>query len=301
MLHHAISSWLYHAYSIWLFTLSDLKSIVGPQAAFGIINALVLSIEADGDLRWAEVLSRTPVVAFWVWINLLPLTIDNQRQPESILEDKHNKPWRAIPSGRMTGAQAKALMFCLYPVTFLASFWLGGLRQCLGLMALGYAYNDANLAERSWVTRNLINGMAFCCFASGALEVAIKTPISSDQPVVLEWLAIIGAVVSSTVQTQDLEDQIGDRLRGRISMPLSVGDGPTRWLTAVLMLAWSVACPLYWGAGLASQLLIGGLGMGVACRTLAFRSVVADKRTFRLWNAWMAGLYLLPLLAVAGA
>src|SRR3569833_3442877 len=108
MLHHAISSWLYHAYSIWLFTLSDLKSIVGPQAAFGIINALVLSIEADGDLRWAEVLSRTPVVAFWVWINLLHLTIDNQRQPESILEDKRGGPGRAGPAGGGAGARAGA-------------------------------------------------------------------------------------------------------------------------------------------------------------------------------------------------
>ncbi|KAI1076812.1 UbiA prenyltransferase family [Whalleya microplaca] len=291
------STCLSHAYSIWLFTFSDLKTIVVPQTIFGILNALALSLDQQGPLKWLKILLRLPAVAFVVWINLLPFAIDNQRQPKAILEDKHNKPWRTMPSGRMSETQAKTLMLVLYPVAFCASLWLGGVRQCLTLMVLGYGYNDLNLADWSWVSRNAINALGFCCFASGALEVALNAPLSREHRIMLEWLGIIAAVVFTTVQTQDMADQVGDRMRGRRSLPLSVGDGMARWLTATPMMIWSVVCPLYWGVSIGLHTLVGALGLGIACRTVAFRSVEADKRTFRLWNAWMACLYALPLLA----
>lgn len=48
-----------------------------------------------------------------------------------------NKPWRTMPSGRMNPAQARKLMFCLYVVAAFISWKIGGLTQCLALMALG--------------------------------------------------------------------------------------------------------------------------------------------------------------------
>lgn len=81
---------------------------------------------------------RVPPTFFWLWINLLPFTIDNQRRPASIAEDELNKPWRAMPSRRLTPAQARTLMLCLYPVALAASLALGGLDQCLWAIALGF-------------------------------------------------------------------------------------------------------------------------------------------------------------------
>ncbi|KAF2681999.1 hypothetical protein K458DRAFT_391513 [Lentithecium fluviatile CBS 122367] len=299
-------SLLFHTYSIWLFTLSDLKTIVVPKTAFGVLNALAFPAHATPrspniqGMKVTKVLLRAPLVSFWVWINLLPFTIDNQRQPVAVLEDTHNKPWRTMPSGRMTGAQARRLMLCLYPTAACVSARVGGIRQCLTLMVLGFAYNDLNLADWSWMSRNLINGMGFCCFASGALEVALDTPLTGEHRVVLEWLGIIAAVVSSTVQTQDMADQGGDRLRGRRSMPLTIGDGPTRWVTAVLMVWWAGICAFYWELGNGPRILTGILGLAVAWRTLVQRSCKADKVTFRIWNAWMACLYALPLFSAIG-
>lgn len=294
----------YHVYSVWLFTLSDLKTIVGPQTMFGIVNGLALYGKQgprDGHSNVILVVLRIPVVAFWVWINLLPFAIDNQRQDVAILEDKHNKPWRTMPSGRMTPSQAKTLMCCLYPTAFCASLYLGGLRQCLFLMGLGYSYNDLRLADWSWFSRNAINALGFCCFASGALEVTLKAPlqimpVSTEHQRVIEWLGIIAAVVFSTVQTQDMADQEGDSLRNRKSLPLAVGDGTARYITAVMVTFWAVVCPLYWMVGNGPCLVVWGLGIGIACRTLVLRSLAADKTTFRMWNMWMAALYALPLL-----
>lgn len=304
-IHTPRGSWLFHAYSVWLFTRSDLKTIVVPQSAFGIISALSLSPQAGWEHASdrIQVLVRIPTVVFWVWINLLPFAIDNQRQTPAILEDKHNKPWRTMPAGRMTPPQAKTLMFCLYPLAFCASLWLGGIRQCLALMVLGYTYNDLGLADWNWVSRNCINGLGFCCFASGALEVALDMPLQaalSEHRPMLAWLGVIAAVVISTVQTQDMADQDGDRMRARKSLPLTVGDGTARWLTATSVASWSILCPLYWEVGRVSCLCVGSLGLVISCSMLTLRSVEADKRTFRLWNGWMASLYMLPLVSTVG-
>lgn len=303
--HISTSTMRYHAYSVWLFTLSDLKTIVGPQTIFGIFNGIALLRKQepkDEESSLALLFLRVPVVTFWVWINLLPFAIDNQRQDVAILEDRHNKPWRTMPSGRMTPTQAKTLMCCLYPAAFCVSLYLGGVRQCLFLMVLGYSYNDLRLADWSWVSRNAINALGFCCFASGALEVTLKVPlqimpVSPEYRRVIEWLGIIAAVVFSTVQTQDMADQEGDLLRNRRSMPLAVGDVTARYFTAVMVTFWAGVCPLYWMVGNGPCLVVWGLGLGIACRTLVFRSLAADKSTFRLWNIWMAVLYALPLLA----
>ena len=95
------------------------------------------------------------LVAFWTWINLLPFAIDNQRQPAAIAEDSLNRPWRPMPSNRLTQKQARQIMFTIYPVAGLTSLYAGGLHQCIPLMVLGYWYNDCGGADISCVVRKL--------------------------------------------------------------------------------------------------------------------------------------------------
>ena len=130
----------FHTYSIWLFTQSDIKTIIVPKTAFGALCALatpVFGIEPSAGPTAITVLRRLPLTAFWVWVNLLPFAIDNQRQPLSIIEDAVNKPWRSLPSGRLTASQAKAVMLCLYALAILTSWNFGGLEQSLALIVLG--------------------------------------------------------------------------------------------------------------------------------------------------------------------
>lgn len=292
----------YHLYSIWLFTFSDLKTIVGPKTVFGILNALAFPIFTSSTSPHSlpnliQILLRLPLIAFWAWINLLPFAICNQRQPGALLEDQHNKPWRPLPSGRMTPTQAKRLAVCLYAVACGVSARLGSLPQCMALVALGLCYNEAGLADSSCIARNAINGVGFACYAAGAVEVALGTTTLRllQQPGFVRWLAVVAAVVFSTVQMQDFYDQRGDALRGRRTVPLVVGDGAARWLTAGLMAFWSVFCPWYWGLRLAPSAAFGVLGVVILARTLTKRSVEEDKKTFLAWNVWMAFLYALPL------
>ncbi|KAI9794889.1 MAG: hypothetical protein M1816_003018 [Peltula sp. TS41687] len=287
----------YHAYSIWLFTFSDIKTIIAPSLAFGLLTACSAStFGVHPAPTWLEVIQRTPLIVLCTWINLLPFSIDNQRQPLAIAEDTLNKPWRTLPSKRMTPTQAKRLMFALYPVAFLTSLRIGGIRQSLALIALGYWYNDARGADSSCILRNFINACGISCFTSAALEVALghQVPLNAS---FIDWLLIIGAVIFSTVQTQDMYDQAGDSLRGRKTVPLVAGDNVGRWSIAITMAFWSVFCPWYWQSAALGWIATTGVGFLIVFRTLTCRTVRGDKITFKFWNLWMVLLYSLPLLS----
>ncbi|KAF4629296.1 hypothetical protein G7Y89_g8849 [Cudoniella acicularis] len=157
---HSTSRWAFHLESIWLFTLSDLKTIVGPETSFGLISAIsaqAFGLTPSSAPPYGFILRRAWIVAFWTWINLLPFAIDNQRQPASIQEDMVNKPWRPMPSRRLTPKTAKTLMLGLYPIAVAVSFAFGGLTQCVALVLLGFWYNDYGGADNgfAWLLARL--------------------------------------------------------------------------------------------------------------------------------------------------
>ena len=284
----------YHAYSIWLFTFSDLKTIVGPNTAFGVVTALSGPVLTnDPSPNSLTIIGRLPHVLFWVWVNLLPFTIDNQRQAEAILEDKVNKPWRPMPSGRLTSSQAKTLMLLCYTLALLSSFPLGGVKQSILLIFFGWAYNDVGGADRSCIVRNLINSLGYLCFTSGAVEVV--APDLHFSGVGYSWFLIIAAVVLSTVQLQDTFDQVGDHQRGRWTVSLVLGDSLARWTIAIPMIFWSSFCPIFLRMERWISCIPLFLGTVISLRVLLVRTCKGDKNTFKLWNLWMLMIYCLPL------
>ncbi len=297
LLRSTANSVSYCAYTLWLFTFNDLKTMVFPSTAFAISNGLAAyqagsaSSHIGGPLVF---LIRLPIILLWTWINLLSFAVNNQRHPSALQEDRLNKPWRPMPAGRLTGAQAKSLALVTYPSTFLASILLGGgTAQCVLLALFGYLYNDLKGGDVNWLLRNLLNACGFTCFASGALEVASHSPIA---PGSIPWLLIIGAVVCTTVHTQDMYDQAGDLAAGRKTAPLVIGDGPARWSIAIMIAAWSWLSPMYWGSATVGYFAPVTLGVSVSLRSLVKRTVEEDKTTFRIYNAWLVSIYVLPLV-----
>jgi len=287
----------YHAYTLWLFTYNDLKTMVFPSTAFAISNAL-----AAYRAGWAAnqtggpliLLIQLPLILSWAWINLLSFAVNNQRHLSALEEDRLNKPWRPVPAGRLTGAQAKSLALVTYPVTFLASRLLGGgSAQCVLLALFGYIYNDLKGGDVNWLLRNVLNACGFTCFASGALEVALQSP---TEPGMIPWLLVIAGVVCTTVHTQDMYDQPGDSAAGRKTVPLVIGDGPARWSIAITVAAWSWLCPLYWGLAAVGYFVPVALGVLVGVRSLTRMTVKEDRQTFRIYNAWLVSIYILPLV-----
>ncbi len=284
-----------YPYTMFLFTFSDLKTIVFPETVFAVFTSHSSSLLLSGDLRSpSATLSRLPLVILWLWINLLPFAIDNQRQPLAIEEDRKNKPWRPLPSGFITRKAARRTMLTTYSIAFLISIYLGTIQQCITLMALGFVYNDLGGADRSCVIRNLVNAAGFTCFASGATVIASYP--SSWTHVSSEWFALIFMTIFSTVQAQDMPDQQGDLARGRKTLPLVIGDRNARWTICIGVLFWSFVAPAFWELGFRGYALPVILGSILSTRVLLKTSTTEDKRTFLIWNIWMVTLYMLPCI-----
>lgn len=290
--HHLKSVIGYHLFTLWLFTVNDLKTMVFPSTAFALFNL------GNMETNLFTFVNQLPYILIWTWINLLAFTVNNQRSTSSVMEDKLNKPWRPFPSGRLTPENARILGVYAYLLAQATSVLAGGgLAQSSLLWVLGYIYNDRGGADSGFVVRNLLNAAGFISFASGALEVATggKTVLNNG-PMVL-WLAVIAAVVATTVHSQDMYDQVGDAAAGRRTAPLVIGDKPVRWSIAIAVTTWSFVCPLFWKTSPLGYMISGALGIWVVQRSLRKMSVSDDRSTFRIYNAWLMSIYSLPLLA----
>ena len=158
-----------------------------------------------------------------------------------------------------------------------------------------WMYNDLDGANENYIIRNLINGFAHATYSSGAARVASGARYLNSTG--MTWLGIVGCIVFSTLQVQDLKDVEGDRVRGRSTAPLVLGDWGARWSIAVGVVGWSVACCWFWDVGLVGWGVVGGLGMGVVRGLWGGRGREGDRGTWRVWSVWMMGVYVLPVLA----
>ena len=163
------------------------------------------------------------------------------------------------------------------------------------LILLGQAYSGLGTADRSCILRNFTNAAGFLSYASGATIVA-SNGSASLSPKAYQWLGVIGLVVFSTIQMQDMADQPGDAARGRRTVPLVVGDGNARRMTVLMVLAWSLLAPAFWSLPLWGYIVPFSTALIISKRILRNRSVLEDKVTFKIWNIWITALYFLPLM-----
>ncbi|KAF1995583.1 hypothetical protein P154DRAFT_445175 [Amniculicola lignicola CBS 123094] len=288
-------SLVYRLHTLWLFSRSDLKTVLFPQTVFGCV--MMLSGETFGfreHIYFLEILGRLPLIMIWIWINLLGEVIANQRLAGSITEDSINKPWRPLPSKRVSPDEARRLLLWVLPSSYLTGVLLGDSDASVALMVFSYMYNDLDGANENWLLRNLLNACGLSLFSLGAAKVAWG-PDSTPGHIVYRWIAILAAVISSTVQLQDLPDVEGDKARGRRTMPLVYGDALARWSICVSVLFWSLCCPYYWNLHLIGYLPSVSLGGVIGARSCMAKNSKADAVTWKLWCVWIGVLYLLPL------
>jgi hypothetical protein len=97
------------------------------------------------------------------------------------------------------------------PVVFIGSLCLGGVVEIVAMMVLKWMYNDLGGADEIHVVRNMINALGFMCYSSGATDVAAGPYSVTNEA--YRWIAIVGAIVFSTLLIQDHSDVIGDAAR----------------------------------------------------------------------------------------
>lgn len=235
----------YILYLFWEFTESNFLTFVIPATAFGILGALASSRLTNGQPSsfWHLAQCFPKVVAF-NWSNVLTFDLANQRSQESIKEDLINKPWRPIPSGKITGEQTRRYLLVAVPVALALNYYLEVWNEGVFIQILTWLYNDLRGGDE--VVRDLIISIAYGCHNHGSLQIALGTQAKVSQGG-MTWILIISGVIFTTMQVQDLKDQEGDRTRGRMSVPLLLGDKFSRISIAFFVTTWSCVCPFFWG------------------------------------------------------
>ena len=211
------------------------------------------------------------------------------------MEDSINKPWRPLPSNRISGNEARRLLLVLIPCGLILSTFLGGLKETAAMLILTWMYNDLGGADENYLLRNLINAGGFMCHGSGATIIAAGFRDHELRREAYNWLAMIGGVIFTTLQVQDIPDMAGDAARGRRTFPLVHGEWIGRCSVAVPVAFWTFACPAFWQLNYMGYALPAAIGLSVVFRILMMKNVAADQTTYKVWCWWLTVLYILPL------
>ncbi|KAI0662475.1 UbiA prenyltransferase family-domain-containing protein [Cubamyces menziesii] len=255
------------AYTLWLFTFSDLKTILFPTLAFGIA--------ASPDDSSAHVGQR----ALWIWLHLLQFCVSNQRL--SPQEDATNKPWRPIPAGRLSMTSATWLRWALLPACLTLSIHYDVVLPSVALALGTLAHNEFGM-DSQWLPRNVCNAVGYAAFNAGATYAACGnrcTPkLTSIAAQVLNALVIL-----TTIQAQDFQDTEGDRATGRTTLPI-VFPRSSRWAMIVLLTAWSTLLSAYWQTSAVHAALLALSGAAVGSRFVLYQDAASDRLSYRLYN-----------------
>ncbi|KAL8738659.1 MAG: hypothetical protein Q9181_000576 [Wetmoreana brouardii] len=282
--------------TLWLFSESDFSTFVVPNTAFGILGALSGSqLTTQTEVHVEKILRRLPLVMLFNLSNVLIFELANQRQPESVKEDLVNKPWRPLPTGRISSEGTRRLILVMVFIVLAMNFSFGVWRETALLFTLTWLYNDLKGGDE--IIRDLIIAIAFGLYNHGSLTLAMNGDADINKKG-YTWIAVISGVILTTMQVQDLKDQPGDRMRGRRTIPLVLGDTFSRWMIAVCVAIWSFYCVCFWDFQqpmvYAVLMTVGGL---VSFRALRRRNPKEDTRTWKIWCAWTATLYALPFIS----
>ncbi|RPD60601.1 hypothetical protein L226DRAFT_545112 [Lentinus tigrinus ALCF2SS1-7] len=275
-----LSSSPYHAYTLYLFTKSDMKTILFPITLFA----------------WCTVPHRA-IAAFakafiWTWLYLLQFCVSNQSLSPG--EDLINKPWRPIPAGRVSIGNARLLRWILLPLCLLFSY-TSGVFPVGVILALGIFLHNEMRLDSHWFTRNVLNAIGYAVFDAGATSITQSGSLSQLSPRALlaHYMSIF--IVLTTIHAQDFQDEAGDRLEKRRTIPIVMPNGG-RTSMLVALPVWSVSLCTLFPLPVWLRAVMLALGVWVGLRFYLLRDPAADKRSYLLYNVWLAIARIAPTI-----
>ncbi|TEA18927.1 Fumagillin beta-trans-bergamotene synthase [Colletotrichum sidae] len=280
-------SLLYNLETIYLFLKADIKNVVLPHTLFALSSLYTGRFSNSGStpLVFTTFLPKLCHAALWLAATILVERVTNQRLPASIIEDAFNKPWRPLASGRITPEETQSLALWLVPAVMLFGAASGAFRETASLMVITWMYNDLDAANASLWWRTAMNALALMNFSAGAMVVATGPLDYSSSGKSVVWILLTGLIVLTTIHCQDLPDIVGDKARGRETIPLVWGETVARTSLALWVLFWSIAIPLYWEVSSVAFGVTFGVGLGMAFWTLYRQRLDDDRFVWKLWQS----------------
>ncbi|KAH9015170.1 UbiA prenyltransferase family [Lactarius hengduanensis] len=272
----------YHLHTLFLFTKSDMKTLIPPVTLFATAAAPSCSI------------FRLFHIILWLWVHALQLALANQTLPLAIAEDALNHPDRPLPAGRISIHAARVLRWVMIPVCFLLSAAYGP-RTALasvGASLFMLAYNEGGGANGHWFIRNALNAVGYAVAEAGATLVACRNECDADSTACAA-VALSAGIILTTIHTQDFKDMRGDAATGRVTFPIAY-PSLSRAATALFLIAWSWCASRTWRLDQISAATMGVLALFVGVRFVVRTDVRADKISFYWYNVWLCSAYILP-------
>ncbi|KAH7138853.1 UbiA prenyltransferase family-domain-containing protein [Dendryphion nanum] len=287
----------YHLKTLWLFTSDQVPDVLLPCTAIALSAALAGNTFQLPNQTISVLLARTLSIWAWLWFMVLHCCMYNQRQPSSVEEDAVNKPWRPLPAGRISPSTVNRLIVCIYPLGAVLSYSFGVVSIWLVFSVACIAYNDFGGADSNFIIRYALNGVAYACFFSSALQVAVGSNylISSSA---WQWLALLVLVIVTTTHAQDFRDEKGDSMRGRHTVISVFGNTGARILLVCAIAFWSVYIPQWLGVRTKAAVFVWSVGFRVIFLTLkgvGKGDAKLDRKMYRLWGVWMLVFGIIPL------
>ena len=113
-----------------------------------------------------------PLITMWVWIDLLPLDMNNQFGKDDFKEDARNKPWATHTGWEADGWGDQMSYFgSICRRCHRESIFRGVLAEFLALILEGWVYIQLGAANDSCLARNVLNAAGYMTFAAGAAKV----------------------------------------------------------------------------------------------------------------------------------
>lgn len=267
-----------HAWTLFLFTYTDYKTIFFPITLFACAAAPVQHVTL---LFYSMV---------WTWLHQLHIDVSNQYR--SVGEDAINRPWRPLPSNRLTDLQARQLRYALPPVCLFFSI-AGGQDVVLASTVLSIAfvlYDDFGLAGH-WIGKNVMNCVGYLGFEYGATKIMAGSTML--RPEAQLSLLMSGLIILTTVHAQDFSDVEGDKAIGRITLPLYA---PlfSRFLVCIGVPMWSIILSVMWDISPGKRVLLICLGIFVAWRFYSYKTASREATSYVFYNIWLFAVHALP-------
>lgn len=151
------------------------------------------------------------------------------------------------------------------------------------------------------VIRDFLIAASFAAFNGGSLKIAAgchpsHTSCDINMPGHM-WTGIISAVIFTTMQVQDLKDRVGDRLRGRKTVVLFLGERVSRGSIAFFVVFWSLVCSHFWQLELWRASAPIPLSIIIAYQVTMGTHHQGDWHSWYLWSLWLILLYSLPVIS----
>ncbi|WP_280390718.1 UbiA family prenyltransferase [Nocardia brasiliensis] len=149
-------------------------------------------------------------------------------QVDSLDEDRVNKPWRPLPAGRISlesAVKARDLAIIAFPL-------IGYLLDVF-IQALIWELTVILACFTNW-TNNILGKCSYSLI--GALVLTsywqIVAPMTAE---VRDEFILMGIATFFSISIQDFRDKTGDLIAGRRTLPILLGDGPSRLLGVVVL------------------------------------------------------------------